>query len=106
MTIDKITLFETTRVLWPALVMVCDEPNATYEIYRANEDTILQGDDWRQLGIWAFHQALEDHEKRALAKGLPLQPGEVSFAEFDARMRANLNGDDCWLSERAEWEGS
>lgn len=106
MTIDKIALFEATRALWPALVRVCDNPNATYELYRANESAFSQDDDWRQLGVWAFHQALEGHERRALAKGLPLCPLEVSFAEFDARMRANLNGDDCWLDERAEYESS
>ncbi len=106
MIIDKIALFETTRALWPSLVKVCDEPNATHEIYRRNEDATSPGDDWRQLAIWAFHQALENHEQLALAKGLPLHPGEVCFAEFDLRMRANLNGDNCWLDERAEWEGS
>lgn len=106
MTIDKIALFETTRALWPAHVTVCDIPNATYEIYRANEGAFSKDDDWRQLGVWAFHQALENHEKRALAMGLPLYPRKVSFAEFDARMRANLNGDDCWLDERAEYENS
>lgn len=104
MTIDKIALFEATKVLWPAIVRVSDNPNATHEIYRANEDAFSQEDNWRQLGLWAFHQALADHETRALAKGLPLNPHEVTFDEFDARMRANLNGDDCWLDERAEYE--
>lgn len=105
MTIDKIALFETTRALWPATVRVSDNPSATHEIYRANEDAISPNDDWRRLAIWAFHQALEAHERRALAKGLPLLPQEVAFDEFDARMRANLNGADCWSDERAEYEG-
>ena len=106
MTIDRIALFENTKSLWPTIVMVSDNPNATHEIYRANEDAFSKDDDWRQLGLWAFHQALAEHEKRALAKGLPLHPREVAFDEFDTRMRANLNGDDCWLAERAEYESS
>lgn len=99
MTIDKIALFEAMKALWPATVRVSDNPGATYETYRANEDAFSQDDNWRQLGLWAFRQALADHEKRALAKGLPLHPHEVAFVEFDTWMRANLNGDDCWLDE-------
>ena len=60
-----------------------------------------QDDSWRQLALWAFHQALGIHEKRAFAKGLPLHPHEVAFGEFDARMRANLGAADCWSDERA-----
>lgn len=104
MTIDKIALFETTKALWPTTVRVGDNPNATFELYRANEDAFSQDDDWRQLALWAFHQALSNHARRALAKGLPLSPHEVTFGEFDMRMRANLSND-CWLDERAEYEG-
>mgnify|MGYP001274379297 CR=1 FL=1 len=35
MTIDRIALFENTKSLWPTIVMVSDNPNATHEIYRA-----------------------------------------------------------------------
>lgn len=106
MAIDKITLFETTKALWPETVNVSDNPSAAYEIYRAKEQAFPQDDEWRQRGLWAFHQALQDHERRAMAKGLPLRPGEIAFAEFDTRMRTNLNGDDCWLDEQAEYERS
>ena len=106
MAIDKIALFETTKGFWPETVNVSDNPSATYEIYRANEQAFPQDDDWRQLGLWAFHQALQDHERRATANGLPLHPREIAFDEFDTWMRANLNGDDCWLEERAEYERS
>jgi hypothetical protein len=106
MTIDKIALFETTKALWPAIVRVSGNPSATHEIYQANEDAFSENDNWRQLALWAFHQALGAYEKRALAKGLPLYPHQVAFDEFDARMRANLNGADCWLDERAEYGGS
>ena len=106
MTIDKIALFESTQALWPAIVRVSDNPSATHEIYRVNEEAFSQDEDWRQLALWAFHQALGVHEKQALAKGLPLFPKEVTFEEFDARMRDNLNGADCWVDERAEYESS
>ena len=106
MPVDKSALFETTRALWPVTVRVSANPNATNEIYHANEKALPQDDNWRQLALWAFHQALEAHEKRALAKGLLLYPHEVAFDEFDAQMRANLNGDNCWLKERSEYERS
>ena len=106
MTIDKIALFEATKALWPAMVKVSDNPSARHEIYRANEGAFPQDDDWGQLALWAFHQALGAYEKQALAKGLPLYPHEVAFNEFDTRMRANLNGADCWSDERAEYESS
>ncbi len=106
MTIDKSALFESTKALWPAIVRVSGNSNATNEIYQAIEKAFPQDDNWRQLALWAFHQALEAYEKRALAKGLPLYPSEVTFNEFDTRMVANLNGADCWLDERAEYESS
>lgn len=106
MTIDKSALFETTKALWPAAVKVSCNSNTTNEIYLANEKAFPQNDNWRQLALWAFHQALGAHEKRALAKGLPLYPHEVAFDEFDTRMRANLNRAECWSNELAEYESS
>ncbi len=106
MSVDKIALFETTKALWPSIVRVSENSNATNEIYWANEEAFPKDDNWRQLALWAFHQALVVHEKWALARGVPLYPHEVAFKEFDMRMRENLNGDDCWLEERAEYEGS
>ena len=54
-----------------------------------HEKAFAPEDDWRQLALWSFHQALSAHEKRAIAKGLSsVHPPEVTFAEFDAWMRA------------------
>ncbi|MHA6723177.1 hypothetical protein [Sphingomonas sp. RS2018] len=106
MTIDKAALFEATRALWPHSVRVSD-PNEAHEIYRALEHAFPQDDDWRQLALWSFHQALGGYEKCAIAKGLPrVDPCDVTFAEFDRWMRWNLNGDDCWLDRRAEYESA
>ena len=107
MPIDKVGLFETTKALWPEAVVVRDNPDATNDIFRENERTFTQNDDWQQLALWSFHQALSAHERRALAKGLPsIHPREVTFAEFDTWMRTNLNGDDCWSAERRDYENS
>ena len=107
MTINKRGLFETTKALWPEAIKLSVNPNATNEIYQKNEQAFPQDDNWQQLALWSFHQALGAHEKRALAKGLPsVHPQEITFAEFDTRMRSNLNGDDCWLEQRAEYEGA
>lgn len=105
MSIDKSALFESTKALWPEAVNVFGDPNATNLIYQANEKAFPADDDWRQLALWSFHQALSIHEKRALAKGIGnIYPREVTFGEFDKWMRSNLNGADCWSNERAKYE--
>ncbi|MBB5716433.1 hypothetical protein [Sphingomonas aerophila] len=107
MTIKECALFETTKALWPDEVRVSGKSNATNEIYQRHENAFPQDDDWQQLALWSFHQALGTHEKQALAKGLPsIYPREVTFAEFDTWMRSNLKGDHCWSAERAEYEES
>lgn len=105
MTVDKRALFAITMALWPETVRVSGNPNATNDIYWLNENALSKDGDWQQLALWSFYQALSAHERRALARGLPsIYPGEVTFAEFDTWMRSNLNGDGCWLAERAEYE--
>ena len=105
MTIDKNALFGTTKALWPTTVRVSDDPDATNKIYQEHESAFPQDDDWQQLALWSFHQALSAYEKRALAKGLScVHPHEVTFAEFDTWMRSNLNGDKCWSERRAEYD--
>ncbi len=106
MTIDKYALFETTKALWPETVNVSGHPNALNEIYYRHESAFSQDDDWHQLALWSFHQALSAHEQRYSAKGMPIiYPREVTFFEFDKWMRFNL-GDNCWSSERVEYENS
>ena len=105
MTIDKSALFEATKALWPATVKVSDDLNATNKIYHEHENSFPLDDDWQQLALWSFHQALSAHESRAFAEGLSnIYPAEVTFSEFDTWMRSNLNGDDCWSERRAEYE--
>ncbi len=105
MSIDKTALFESTKALWPETVRVSLNLDATNDIYQMNEKTFSWDDDWRQLALWSFHQALAAHERRALAEGIPhIYPHGVTFAEFDTWMRSNLNGDDCWSEERKRYE--
>lgn len=48
------------------------------------------------------HESGDSTEERRMTidKDLPPFPQQVALDEFDARMRANLNGDDCWSNER------
>ena len=106
MTIDKKALFESTKALWPADI-VLSAPDATNEVYWANEKAFPADDNWRQLAMWSYHQALSQIEDKALLEGISsIRPHELGFAAFDSWMRSNLDGDDCWLAERDEWEGA
>ncbi|KRA62228.1 hypothetical protein ASD79_22465 [Caulobacter sp. Root655] len=105
MAIDKTALFESTKALWPQTIFTFDARNTLNRIYQANEDSYSVDDDWRQIAMWSFHQALWGLEREASAKGASrFSPSEISFNIFDKWMRSNLTGDDCWLPERAEWE--
>lgn len=108
MAIDKNALFECTRSLWPANAEV-SSLDALNSIYETNEALVPAGDDWRQVALWAFHQALAELGAQALAEGsAAVVPGAVPFAVFDKWMRSNLAkgewGPDEWLAERTEWE--
>jgi hypothetical protein len=107
MTIDKVALFESTKLLWPSLIDLSANPNALNEIYWANEKANSVDDDWRQIAMWSFHQALSEFAKEAQAEGASkLSPQAISLDAFDRWMRSNLWGDDGWLWERMAWENS
>lgn len=103
MSFDKVALFNATKALWPASIDVLEDSDATNRIYWANEAAVPLDDEWRQLALWAFHQALLVFEREAVANGLPLRPQDVSFVEFDRWMRFNLK-EDCFTEERAEYD--
>ena len=103
MVVDKHALFESTKALWPRAVDI----SALHGIYRANEDSFPADDDWRQLAMWSFHQALSEMKMRAIADGASkICPQAMEFATFDRWMRSNLHGDECWVAERAIWDAS
>lgn len=105
MPIDKRALFESTKALWPIKIEMIRAPDTLNDLYRANETAFPVDDDWRQVAIWSFHQALGGLEERALARGASsFSPHAMDFAAFDTWMRFNLNGDECWAVERVEWE--
>lgn len=106
MMIDKRALFESTKALWPRTIMLSD-PDATNQVYWANEKAVPAEDDWLQIALWSYHQAVSELEKRAADKGLlTIRPREVRFDAFDRWMRSKIIGHDDWRDERAEWEAS
>lgn len=105
MVIDRNALFESTKALWPTTIELSESPDATNKIYWANEAAYPVEENWRQVAMWAFHQAVSELEKRALNEGTSvISPSAVEFTAFDTWMRFNLDGDDGWLDEKAEWE--
>lgn len=106
MKVDKQVLFESTKELWPRTILL-SESEGMNEVYWANEKAFPAEDNWRQIALWSYHQAVSELEEKAAAQGyLTIRPREVRFEAFDSWMRFNLHGDDCWLDERAEWEAT
>jgi hypothetical protein len=118
MVIEKEALFQQTRERWPSTVRVSPfdgvqsfqaQPSLV-GVYRAIEAHCEpKGEwtaehEWAKLANWSFHQAIW-----ALAEDTTserdLSRDEVTFEMFDEAMRFNLS-DDCWTSERAEYEAS
>ena len=109
MPIDKTALFESTKALWPQTIFAGDAQNTLNRICEANKASYPIDDNWRQVAIWSFHQALWGLEREASANGaMTFSPSEISFSAFDKWMRSNLAkskwGPDEWLGERTEWE--
>jgi hypothetical protein len=98
-------LFFKTRQFWPVEISIEDnvfsDENAKNQdllnsIYKNIEASIEQGDDWLQVSIWAFHQALSLFIKD---KAAPIFVNEVDYSVYETMMFENLNGDECWRSE-------
>jgi hypothetical protein len=109
MALDKTALFESTKALWPQTIFTLDARNTLNRIYEANEAAFSVDDNWRQVAMWAFHQALSALERQANAEEVAtISPHTVPFEAFDKWMRFNLAKDkrwpDEWLEERTEWE--
>jgi len=78
--VDKSALFDATKSLWPATIDLTKDPAGPYDIYWAVEKIVLLDDDWRQIAMWSFHQALSDMEKKASATGASIiSPHPMSF---------------------------
>jgi hypothetical protein len=107
MTIDKSALFASTMALWPSSIDIIKDPTGTHDIYWALEKIVSAKDDWQQIAMWSFHQALGELEKQAAATGASIiSPHALTFDAFDKWMRFNLAGDECWATEQAIWQGS
>lgn len=109
MTFDRHALFERMRALWPSVIDLSGEVfdgrrvsglQVLNELYRAIEASTPANDYWREIGAWAFHQALWSSAKdRPPEATTPVQPSAVTFNAFDQKMRLNL-ADPCWAAER------
>ena len=115
MLLDKAKLFENTKALWPDIInpsgMVIggnkykgsDILNA---IYWQLENTFGVNDHWKQLSIWAFHQAIPEEYSDLLDRGYSIRPRDVKFEDFAKKMRETLLGDDAWEKERSIYFGT
>jgi hypothetical protein len=90
-------LFFITRQFWPVEISI--EDNFSSDENAKNQGlltSIEQDDDWLQVSIWAFHQALslfiED-------KAATIFVNDVDYSVYEKMMFENLNGDECWRSE-------
>nr|WP_144033685.1 hypothetical protein [Sphingomonas laterariae] len=101
MPVDKSSLFESTKALWPTKMDLSRDPDALNKIYRANEAAHSVGDHWRQLAIWAFHQALNVAAAENGASVIFVDA--VDATAFDRWMRSNL-AHECWADELAEYD--
>lgn len=109
-------LLDRTKARWPDVIHLERAGSATnatdtalqilYELYRAIEDSIKDDDDWNQLGVWAFHQALWTYAIERVSSGDTAIPRDaISLAAFDVRMQDNL-ADESWASFRDEYLNS
>ena len=106
---DKKDLFERTRAYWPEEIdlrlMVAKGKRVRgmqvlNELYVSIENSIDEQNHWHLLSTWAFHQSLWSLSKRRLSVGREkVRPSDVSFEEFDQKIRDNL-ADDSWTEER------
>lgn len=89
----------------------CFETNPSLlDVYRKIEadceptEALTPEDEWTNLANWSFHQALWSIAERS-EEGR-LNRDQVTFQMFDNCMKRNLSADDCWISERVEYEAS
>ena len=105
MTVNKHALFEATKSLWPATIDLAKDPDGPHDIYWALEKMTPLDDDWKQIAMWSFHQALCEVEKQASAAGASvISPHAIPFEDFDRCMRSNLAGHESWSMEQVVWE--
>lgn len=104
--VDPRELFQRVMELWPLSVVLGDDPLvALNAIYWPLEERLGNNDDeWLSLGAWAFHQGLHEMAEVVAANtGSTVSSREMRFSTFDRWIRFNLEGDDSWAEELAEW---
>lgn len=101
MPIDRDSLFENAKALWPTKIDMSGDPDALNKIYWANEAAHRPDDHWQQLAMWAFHQAL--NEVAEVNGAAAILADTVAVSAFDRWMRSNL-AHESWADELAEYD--
>ena len=103
--IVPLELFQRVKNLWPRSVELGNDPlKALSDIYWPIDEILADDDDWLRLGIWAFHQGLYEIAEVAANSASTIVPRDMEFSTFDRWMRFNLEADDDWAEELAEWQ--
>ncbi|WP_375203875.1 hypothetical protein [Hyphococcus sp.] len=109
------TLYRMIKVLWPHTISVTD--GVIYDqkrglfptlsnIWEKIEISVPYSDHWRQLGVFAFFQALHEEAIRARSMGrVEIKSSEIGVARFDYYLRRSLESED-WRLERRIYEKS
>jgi len=103
--VDPQELFQRVKELRPQSVEFGDDPLvALNAIYWPLEERLGDDDEWIGLGAWAFHQGLREIAEVVAANSKStIAPREMRFSTFDRWIRFNLERDDSWAEELAEW---
>ena len=104
---DKQALLNRVKSLWPDAITLHSNggQDALNNIYWPIEARLEDdGDEWTQLGAWAFHQSLWELAETSIDAGrLVLRPKDVSLEAFDRCMKSNLS-DESWSKVRGEYD--
>lgn len=99
--IDPQALFQRVKGFWPQTLVLGAQPLQTLnEIYWPLDGQF--GDEWLNLGAWAFHQSLCEWVREAELSDCSLDIDGVAFLVFDRQMRENL-ADESWSEDRADY---
>ena len=104
--VDPRELFQRVKGLWPQSVVFGDDPLVVLNaIFWPLEERLGNDDDeWLSLGAWAFHQGIHEMAEVVAANSeSTVSPREMRFSTFDRWIRFNLEGDNSWAEELAEW---
>jgi hypothetical protein len=106
---SKKEVFDAAKRRWPDEFHVLSDRSSDevvfttpseYDVYKHIEAEIENEDEWSQLVVWAFHQALSVFIKdRYRLHTRLIRTEDVPFELFNEMLETNLT-DDSWCNER------